>query len=272
MLNSNYTNFFLKRYYKYFIVICLIIFCLIFIYNYKNYHFKTNNLTRNIKDAIYVGNGVVINNQTVLVNKDLIDENCIGKYSGIMGKIFAIDKSQTLPMIIIAKNNILNTYVLSTKRYEDKFKVYSLFDFDKTDKNYKVGNEVLIPLTLNKNGYFNFKKTKIINTYNTNFTIPLKNQKNNKEKLGLPVFNNKLVLLGNIKGNNDNLYNLNKTDVALTRSNINKNYYVNKDEQLKLFLENNKIPYFMIANNFNLKKSKYKIEDSIVNIICIKRY
>ena len=271
MSNNDYTRFFIKKYYKYCIVICFIILCLILIKNYKNYHFKTNNLTRNIKDAIYVGNGVAINNRNVLVNKDLIDKNCIGQYSGIMGKIFAIDKNQTLPMIIVAKNDILNTYILSTKRYEDKFKSYSFFDFDKTDKNYKKNNNIIVPSTLNKSGYFNFKNGKIIDTYSSNFVISLKNKKNS-QFLGLPVFNEKMVLIGNIKRENDSAYNLNKKDIILSKSNIKKNYYVNKDEQLKIFLENNKIPYFMIANNFNFKRTKYKVEDSIVNIICIKRY
>lgn len=271
MLNNNYAKFFLK-YYKYIVAICLIIFCLIIANIFKNYHFKTNNLTRNIKDAVYVGNGVAINTRTVLVNKDLIDENCMGQYSGIIGKIFAIDKSQTIPMIIVAKNEILNTYILSTRKYSDRFKAYSFFDFDKTDKNYKVGNDVFVPLSLNKNGYFDFKKTKISDTYSTSFILPLKNRNENRKKLGSPVFNKKMVLIGNIRKNNDSFYNTNKKNNILTKLNINKSYYANKDQQLKLFLENNKIPYFMVANNFNLKKSKYKVEDSIVNIICIKRY
>lgn len=271
-MNLKHIIFFLKKYKRPLLLVCFVIICLFAFRRYKNYHLKTNNLTANIKDAIYIGNGVAINKYNVLANKELIDNNCIGKYSGIMGKIFAIDKTRTIPMQIIAKNEILNTYVLSTKTYRDTFKSYSYFKHDDSNKTYKVGNSVIVPSNLNKSGYFNFNKAKIINEYGSNFTIALKNKLNKNRPLGSPVFNEKFLLIGNVKNINNDSYKINKKDMLFAKSNIRKNYYVNKDKGLKLFLENNKIPYFMVANNFNLKKSKYKVEDSVVDIICIKRY
>ena len=202
----------------------------------------------------------------------MIDNNCIGKYSGIMGKIFAIDKTRTIPMQIIAKNELLNTYLLSTKTYSDTFKYHAYFNNKDSNKTYKVGNSVIIPSNLNKSGYFNFNKAKIINEYGSNFTIAVKNKINKNRLLGAPVFDEKFFLIGNVKSINNDFYKINKRDVLFAKSNIKTNYYANKASELKLFLDNNKILYDMVVNNFNLKKSKYKVEDSVVDIICIKRY
>lgn len=263
---------FLKKYKKPLLLVCFIVICLYAFQKYKNYYLRTNNLTTNIKDAIYVGTGVVINRYNILVNKELIDDACIGKYSGIMGKIFAMDKTQTIPMQIIARNKILNTYVLSTKTYKDKFQYHSYFDYKDSNKTYKVGNNVVVPSVLNKAGYFNFHKAKIINEYSSNFTIALKKKMDSNKRLGLPIFNEKFFLIGNVRSINKDFYKINKKDVLFAKSNIKTNYYANKASELKLFLDNNGIYYETIANNFNLKNSKYKVEDSVVDIICIKRY
>ncbi|MDD2840162.1 MAG: hypothetical protein PHY80_03475 [Rickettsiales bacterium] len=263
-------NFFVN-YSRYWIVFFTILIIFLF-YNYRIYHFQTDNISKNIKNAVYIGSGVVINKHNIIVNKELMDHFCIGKYSGLRGKMFAMDKKHTIEVVPIVSNSILNITVLGTKRNEDTFNSYALFDMNNFD--YNSNNEVIVPKTLNRSGYFDFKKGKIsqINNNTSNFFVSVKNTSKKDALLGMPVFNKNYILLGIIRSINENITSETKRDRILNKSSVQKTYLTNGIESIKKFLDSKYILYFMISGDFNFGKEKYNIDDSLVDIICIERY
>ncbi|HSQ97967.1 MAG TPA: hypothetical protein VLL98_04585 [Rickettsiales bacterium] len=261
-------NFF-TIYYKYWIIFFIIL-IICFINIYRNYNFKTDKIPNNIENAVYVGSGVAINNHNVVINKSLLDNICIGKHSNIMGKIFIINKQNTFQAILVKSNSILDIAVLGTKRNEDRLSSYALLNINNFD--YKIDKTVIIPRTLNKGGYFDFKQGKILDSINSNFFISVNNTAKKNALLGMPVFNENYILLGIIKNIGNDFSNKINENNLLKKSNIQKIYFVNGVEPLKNFFDNIKIPYSIIDGNFNFGNKKYNIKDSIVDVICIKTY
>jgi len=260
------------NYYKYWIILIFIL-IIYFFYNYRVYHFHTNKIPKNIENAIYVGSGIVINKHNILVNKDLIENSCVGKYSGLGGKIFAIDKKNIFRVVSIKSNSILNISVLGTKRNEDTFSSYALFNLNNYD--YKDNETIIVPKTLNKGGYFEFKEGKVSqidDNDQSNFFVSVKNTSKKEALYGMPIFNENYILLGVIKDINKNINNETKKEKILNESSVQKTYSVNGIEIIKNFLNEINIPYFMVSGSFSSGKEKYDIENSLVDIICIERY
>lgn len=270
MLDFKYIkqNFFIN-YSKYWIIFFTLIVAYSF-YNYRSYHFKTDRIPGNIENAVYVGNGIVINKHNILINKELMENSCIGKYSGLRGKMFAIDKKDIIQVVPVKNNSILNITVLGTKRNENTFKSYVLFDMNNYD--YDSGEKIIVPKTLNRGGYFEFKTGKISQIDNFNFFISIKNTFKKEALLGMPIFNKNYILLGIIKDIDKNVLNETKRDRILNKSSVQKTYFVNGIKPIKDFLDNVSIPYSVISGDFNFGEEKYNIKDSIVDIICIERY
>lgn len=270
MLDFKYIkqNFFID-YSKYWTIFFILIITYFF-YNYRTYHFNTNKIPGNIENATYVGSGIIINKHNILINKELVENACIGKYSGLRGKMFAIDKNNIIPVVPIKNNSILNITILGTKRNEDTFKSYALFDMNNYD--YNNGEKIIVPKTLNKGGYFEFKTGKISQISNLSFFISIKNTFKKEALLGMPIFNKNYILLGIIKNIENNIPNGTKRDQILNKSSVQKTYFVNGIGLIKKFLDNTNIPYSMISGDFNFGEKKYNIKDSVVDIICIKRY
>lgn len=270
MLDFNYIkqNFVIK-YSKYWIILFVLV-IVYFIYDYRAYHFKTNKILRNIENAVYVGSGVVINKHNILINKEIAENACIGKYSGLKGKMFAMDKKNTIRVVPLDSSSVLNITVLGTKRNEDTFESYSLLNINNYD-NY-TGEKVIIPKTVNRSGYFEFKNGKISQNNNSNFFVSIKNTSKKEALLGMPVFNKNYILLGVIKDISKNILNETKRNKILNKSSVQKTYFVNGMEPIKRFLNNKNIPYSMISGDFNFGQEKYNIKDSVVDIICIERY
>lgn len=262
-------NFFIN-YSKYWIgfFILLIIY---FLNSYRSYHFQTNKIPRNIENSVYIGSGIVINKNNVIVNKELLDQACIGQYSGLKGNIFAIDKKHTIQVVPLESNSILNITVLGTKRNEDTFDAYALFDIN--DSNDNINGKIIVPKTLNRGGYFDFNNGRFFKADNSpNFFVSVKNTSAKDALLGMPVFNKNYILLGIIKSISENILNESKRDKLLNNSSVQKTYFVNGVENIKKFLDSKNISYFMASRDFYFGREKYNIENSLVNIICIDRY
>lgn len=260
---------FLINYYKYWIVFIIIL--IIFLVNvYRHYHFKTDQITGGIENAVYVGSGVAINKNNIIINKSLLENTCFGKRSKTMGKIFLIDKKNTFQAILVQSSSILNIAVLSTKKNEDKLNSYALFDINNQD--YVVDDEIIVPRSLNKGGYFNFEKGTVVDIINSNFLISVNNTANKNALFGMPIFNNNYILLGVVKTLDDNFLNKNNTNILFRKSNVQKIYVVNGVETIKNFLDSINVSYSMISGNFDFGNKKYNTEDSMVDVVCIKAY
>jgi hypothetical protein len=261
-------NFFIN-YYKYWIAVFIILIIFI-ISGYREYHFNTNKIAGNIKNAVYVGSGIAINKRNVIMSNKLISKACVGKYSGLKGNIFVIDKNDIFQVFVVNSNPMLNIAVLELKRYEDKLSAYALLDI--SDFDYKENENIIVPRILNKNGYFAFENGKILKTSDTNFFISVKNIAKKDSLLGMPIFNKNYILIGTIRSIADNFPNETMKDKILSKSSVQKNYFANGMYPIKHFLNNINIPYSMISGGFNFGDEKYNVRDSIVDVICIEKY
>ena len=112
-------------YLKYWIIFFLIL-VIYFLNNQRKYLFETNKITMDIERAIYVSNGVAINNKYVLTNKSLVDKSCIGALTKRKGRFYIITKDFIMPAVISYSDAISNMVLLKLSNNRDIFKyVYS---------------------------------------------------------------------------------------------------------------------------------------------------
>lgn len=259
-------NFFIN-YYKYWIAFFVILLVYIINNNIK-YNSSVSEITMSIDKAVYVTNAVAINKKCAIANKSIIDEACVGKYSGYKGKFYFVTKESIYPASIENGDTISNMVILKMSKVYDNFSSYAILQKDRTE--YANNKRLIIPKTTNKAGTFNFKKTRVVsNNNNVNFFTSNKIIDKKNKILGMPIFNKNFVLQGVVKEQNSNYENKTYKDKILNDSNIQKTYFVNDVNTIKKFLNRYNIEYSIVDSTFNLDNTTYNAKDSIVNVICI---
>ena len=258
---------FFFAYLKYWILLLiLILFCLF--RNVKRYYTGTDSITLNEKDIIYVGSGIAINQKYVITSLSSIEKGCDFPYRGTV-KYFALDKKR-IYALVKDRSDVFNDMILMRlDRYGESFSSYSILQ----DENevFNKNKKLLVPKTLNAIGNFVLKNARVIDNDNKGFFVTSKNRMSREDVSGSPIFNNNLVLQGVVKEKNPSYHKkLTRRDEILNKSNIESLYFVNGIDTLRDFLNRYMIEYYIISGDSDLRKKEFNIENSIVNIICIK--
>ena len=261
-------NIFIK-YLKFWIFFFMLFIFYIFL-SYFNKNIKTNKIATNILNGVFVGNGIVINDKDILVNKTLIDNNCSGIVTGKIGNIYVMAENIAHGVFIYATDKINNMTILRLKKYNDSIKNHAIFQID--SPSYSINRRLLVPFTKNHASQFVFKEIRITNVNNNHFFLATKNIFRKKEIIGSPLFSKNFLLQGIIKEINDNYTSKTFRDNLLNKLNIQEVYLANNLEIIKNFLNNHNIKYSMAGKNFQLNNSIYSPQKSVVNVICVKRY
>ncbi len=235
----------------------IIIFSIVcFLIGYYNYNLRTDNLLLNFDNTIYVGNGVAINDRTIITSKNIIDENCYGRATGKLGEIYVIDNKIPYKMIIEGSDNINNLIALKTSRFHEKVSNY--ITLPPKQIIHKKDSILYTPISVNRVGKFNLKDVVVLENNTNSFEVSIKSSLNKRKIIGYPIFDNKYSLQGIIKEENSNGSGLFGE----------KKYSINDTKKIKIFLRRNKINYHLTGRNQPTNNPK----KSIVNILCIRKY
>lgn len=249
-------------------IIFLILLSLYLLNRVRSYFYDTDNILLNVQDAVYVSNGVAINNKYILTTKNSIYDSCIGKISGKMGELFVLTKDIAFPVNIVSNNNTLNLTILKLTSKRDYMKSYAILQMDQP--TYNKNRRVIIPQSYNVPGKFNFKKARIMGNYNDDFLISVKTFSRDETLIGAPVFSKNYVMQGIIKEKNISSKNITRQDKILDKLSIQKQYIVDNLSSIKDFLKANQIEYSVITGNGKINTNKYNYKDAMVNVVCIK--
>ncbi len=257
-------NFFID-YLKYWIIFFIVI-IIYFLNNGRKYLLDTDNITLNIDRAIYVANGLAINDYYILTNKQAIDNACVGLITGKKGKFFAVTNERLLPVTISYSDAISNLILLRVS--VSSLRHYAILQIDQPI--YNVNRRVILPTTVNVPATFDFKESRIVGKKGDDFFVAFKGIVNEDELPGSPIFNRNYVLQGIIKEKNDSYENKTVRDDILNKSGIQKTYLVNSVNTVRKFLDYFNIEYSVISGNVNINNEIYEPKSSVVNIICVE--
>jgi hypothetical protein len=254
-------------YSKYWIALLLLIF---FTLGNKFFNNKIRNkdITLNLPNAIYVGNGIAINSRHLLVNKDLINNSCWTRNHFVQGKFYAIDKINIYPLELDYIDERTNMAAMVLNGNSIAFHNYVIFDMERVD--YKINGRFILPKPKNKPHSFAFKNVRaVVNEERTFSIISYKPQKIDYV-VGMPVFNKNYVLQGIVREKNNDLYGVGAKDKLSNKIKLKEILVVNKLETIKQFLDAKEIEYYVGDSKFNLLNDEsHDVRSAVLNIICI---
>lgn len=268
LLKYIYSDIFIK-FAKYWLVI-IAFYILYLIISYSNHNVSVSNIEDVFLKSNYAGNGVAISNKYILANKKIIDKNCFGTITKKPTSMYVVNNHMSYEVIIWAKDNINELYLLKLAKYNDNLESYALLQID--EPTYTINKRLLAPFTINKAGNFDFKKVRIVGVKNNNFFITNRNILRDKKFYGAPIFNNNYVLQGIIKNESAIYPQKTSRDDILNLIGLQTIYSVNNLQTIKGFLDSNNIKYSMGGENISIENQPNNPMNSVVNIICIKRY
>lgn len=268
LLKYIYNNIFIK-FFKYWLIVFA--FCVLYlIISYFNSNVRINKIEQVFLKSKYAGNGVAISNKYILANKKIIDDNCFGTVTNKPANMYILADNTFYEVIIWAKDNINDIYLLKLAKYNDNLESYALLQID--EPAYTINKRLLAPFAINKAGSFDFKKVRVVGTKNNNFFITNRNILRDKKFYGAPIFNNNYVLQGIIKNESAVYPQKTSRDDILNLIGLQTIYSVNNLQTIKGFLDSNNIKYSMGGENISIENQPNNPMNSVVNIICIKRY
>lgn len=268
LLKYIYNNIFIK-FFKYWLIVFA--FCVLYlIISYFNSNVRINKIEQVFLKSNYAGNGVAISNKYILANKKIIDDNCFGTVTNKPTNMYILTDNTFYEVIIWAKDNINDIYLLKLAKYNDNLESYALLQID--EPAYTINKRLLAPFAINKAGSFDFKKVRVVGTKNNNFFITNRNILRDKKFYGAPIFNNNYVLQGIIKNESAIYPQKTSRDDILHLIGLQTIYSVNNLQTIKKFLDSNNIKYSMGSENISIENQPNNPMNSVVNIICIKRY
>lgn len=268
LLKYIYNNIFIK-FFKYWLIVFA--FCVLYlIISYFNSNVRINKIEQVFLKSNYAGNGVAISNKYILANKKIIDDNCFGIITKHPTHMYVIDNKFSHEVVVWAKDNINDIYLLKLAKYNDNLESYALLQID--EPAYTINKRLLAPFTINRAGSFDFKKVRVVGIKNNNFFITNRNILREKKFYGTPIFNNNYVLQGIIKNESAVYPQKTSRDDILNLIGLQTIYSVNNLQTIKKFLDNNNIKYSMGSENISIENQPNNPMNSVVNIICIKRY
>lgn len=258
---------FFFAYLKYWILLFIIILFFIFT-GIKRYYTGTDSITLNEKNVVFVGTGIAINKKYIVTNYNIVDQACDFPYRGTR-KFFALDKNRIYALTLDRADPINDLALMRLDKYGENFAAYSILQIE--SENYNKNKKLLIPRTINVIGNFIFRNARVLENGQKGFFVASKNRLTRENASGSPVFNQNLILQGIVKEKNPSYYNkMDRRDEILNKANIQSIYFVNNIEIIRDFLNKYVIEYYVAPGDLNLRNKEYNIENSIVNIICIK--
>lgn len=268
LLKYIYNNIFIK-FFRYWLIV-FAFYVLYLIISYFNSNVRINKIEQVFLKSNYAGNGVAISNKYILANKKIIDDNCFGTVTNKPTNMYILANNTFYEVIIWAKDNINELYLLKLAKYNDNLESYALLQID--EPAYTINKRLLAPFTINKAGSFDFKKVRIVGVKNNNFFITNRNILREKKFFGSPIFNSNYVLQGIIKNESAVYPQKTSRDDILNLIGLQTIYSVNNLQTIKGFLDSNNIKYSMGGENISIENQPNNPMNSVVNIICIKRY
>ena len=261
---------FILNYVKYWIFLFIVVFIFLTKKVY-NHFFVVQEFDLGIKNAKYVAVGVAINNKFVITNKQLIESQCIGKHSNVIGDFYFIQNYQIIPASIYMSDPINNLILMRVKKYDYNLKYFSYLQEDKT--NYKKNTNYYIPIITKKINVFDFKKGQFVSAIGYNLYFYIHNFFfKDKFIIGDPIFDKNFLLQGILKERNENYYYKNNIDKFLKFIGYKKTYLVNDSNIIKNMLNKYNINYNTSTLYLNLNDNFYNVKKSVVQIICIQPY
>ncbi|MDR0423311.1 MAG: hypothetical protein LBH46_01840 [Rickettsiales bacterium] len=254
-------------YIKYWIVFIVLILALIIrIYRVEN--INVNNITLDIPNAEYVGNGVVINNFYLLTSKSLIENSCWGRSHFKQGSFYAIDSKFMYPIVPAYSNDNMDIIAMRIKTIGSMFDNYAVFDME--DVKYNMNRRVVLPKQRNRVSSFDFRQARIVADIEREFLVASRSVLNEQFAVGMPVFHRNYVLQGIIKERVNTFKELSMRDKMLNFLGNQKIFYASKSRDIKNFLMLNDIEFFETDTSASvLDNITTDVTKSVLNIICV---
>ncbi|MDR2526432.1 MAG: hypothetical protein LBC92_00975, partial [Rickettsiales bacterium] len=213
------------------------------IYSLFSYSLNVDNITLNIKDAIYVGNAVAINPKQLIINKSLADESCWDRNHFAQGNFYAINEYNIFQLTLEERDEMTNMLLLRVKGSENHLKDFAILDME--EPNYKINDKLFAPIQKNKVSVFNYKSAKIVGVDKLEFYVVIRNVLNSDYIVGTPLFNKNFLLQGVVKNKEDPQKIENRMDRMIAKANAQKYFSVNRISSIRRFLDKRNVEYYV---------------------------